>query len=69
MSSRIAILCFEGQVPEGRVAPFSVGCSYWLMAGRQMQSLHCLVLVVHEILFDDRRGVIESDCVDGWRVG
>ena len=51
------------------MAPFSVGCSYWLMAGRQMQSLHCLALVVYEILSDDHWVVIESDCVDGWRVG
>ena len=51
------------------MALFSVGCSYWLMAGRQMQSLHCPALVVQKILSDDRLGVIESDCVDGWRVG
>lgn len=29
-----------------------------------MRSLHCLALVVHETLFDDRLPVIESDCVD-----
>ena len=51
------------------MAPFSADCSYWLMAGPQMQSLHCLALVVPEIPSDDRWGVIESDCADGWRVG
>ena len=69
MSSRIASLWSEDRVPEAKVAPFSVGSLYWLMADRQTQSLHFLASVVHQILFDDRLMVSESDCVDVWMVG